>query len=459
MSRIERDVIGEVSIEDSCYYGINTFRAKENFKITGLTADSDHIRAAVMIKRSAAIANNLGGKLPKEKADLIVKACDRILSGSLHDQFVIDLFQAGAGTSYNMNANEVIANLALEIAGKKKGDYEYIHPNDHVNMSQSTNDVYPTIIRLAAYEKAIKLSNNLNSLIASLKKKSAEFKDVVKPGRTHLQDAAPVTLGLELSAWAYALEKDRKEIEGAMDYILELNIGGTAVGTGINTAPDYQDNVVKEIARITGHKFRKSSNLPGIMQFMTDFSRLMNATANAALDLNKISNDIRLLYSGPGAGIHEIKIPAVQQGSSIMPGKINPSIAEAMNMICHSVIGSQQALNISVQAGQLELNVMMPHIDYELTRSEDILANGIEMLRTKLIDGLGAEVEVCREHLSKSFGSAALLNPVLGYDAVARIVKKSLETGKSIKALALETGKIDEATFDRLMAQGIPKTA
>ncbi|HLH85717.1 MAG TPA: aspartate ammonia-lyase [Thermoplasmataceae archaeon] len=458
MSRKERDVIGEVTIDDSCYYGINTYRARENFRITGQTADSDHIRAAVTVKRSAAIANYIGGKLPKDKSDLIVKACDRILSGSLHDQFVIDVFQAGAGTSYNMNANEVIANLALELGGKKKGDYDFIHPNDHVNMSQSTNDVYPTIMRLVAYEKAKKLSKNLEALIASLRKKAQEFKDVVKPGRTHLQDAAPVTLGLELSAWAYALDKDNEEIKRAMDSILELNIGGTAVGTGINTAPNYQDNVVNEINKLTGNKFRKSSNLPGIMQFMTDFSRLMNAAANTALDLNKISNDIRLLYSGPGAGIHEIRIPAVQQGSSIMPGKINPSIAEAMNMICHSVIGAQQALNISVQAGQLELNVMMPHIDYELTRAEDILANGIEMLRTKLIDGLGAEAEVCREHLSKSFGSAALLNPVLGYDTVAQIVKKSLETGKPIKALALETGRIDEATFDRLMAQGIPKT-
>ena len=457
MSRIERDVIGEVKIEDSLYYGINTLRAGENFKISGQTADSDHVESMVIIKRSAAIANRIGGKLPDDRTDAIVRACDRIIKGEIHDQFIIDVFQAGAGTSYNMNANEVIANLALETAGKKKGDYSFIHPNDHVNMSQSTNDVYPTMMRLVAYRKAKKLSGEVALLIDSLKKKAGEMKDVVKPGRTHLQDAAPVTLGIEMSAWAYALEKDRKELESAMEYILELNIGGTAVGTGINTSPNYQENVVKEIKKYTGFNYTASKNLPGIMEFMTDFSRLMNATTNIALDVTKISNDIRLLYSGPGAGIHEIKIPAVQQGSSIMPGKINPSIAEAMNMICHSVIGAQQALNISVQAGQLELNVMMPHIDYELTRSEDILTNGLSMFRTKLIDGLKAEEESCKEHRSRSFGSAALLNPYLGYDNVAKIVKEALETGKTIKSLALATGKITGEQFDTIMAGGVPK--
>jgi len=456
MARIEKDVIGEVKIEDSEYYGINTYRAMQNFQITGLTADSDHIRSMVAIKRSAALANNLGGKLPDEKKDAIVRACDQIYSGKLHDQFRIDLFQAGAGTSYNMNANEVIANLALEISGRKKGEYEYIHPNDHVNMSQSTNDVYPTMIRVVSYEKADRLVQELGKLIDSIRAKAGEFKSVVKPGRTHLQDAAPVTFGIELSAWAYALEKDMKEIQSAMDWILELNIGGTAVGTGINTVPGYQENVVRELGKFMKRNYRKSSNLPGIMEFMSDFSRLMNSVANTALDITKISNDIRLLYSGPGAGIHEIKIPAVQQGSSIMPGKINPSIAEAMNMICHSVIGSQQALNISVQAGQLELNVMMPHIDYELTRSEDILANGVRMFRTKLIDGLDVNRDACREHMSKSFGSAALLNPYLGYDTVARIVRESLESGKSIKELALRTGKITEKQFHEIMDSGVP---
>ncbi|MCW6168733.1 MAG: aspartate ammonia-lyase [Thermoplasmatales archaeon] len=457
MSRTEKDVIGEVELADNVYYGINTIRAKENFQITGTTADFDHIVALVRIKRSAAIANYKGKKLPEEKKDLILAACDRILKGELTNQFIIDVFQAGAGTSYNMNANEVIANLALEIGGKHKGEYTFIHPNDHVNMSQSTNDVIPTMIRLTGYHKGEHLLGELDLLVSSMKRKAKEFADVVKTGRTHLQDAAPITLGIEFSAWGYALEKDRNAIKQAIDYLLELNIGGTAVGTGINTAPGFQKNVVDEISKITGVNFYGSSNLPGIMEFMTDFARVMNSISDLALDITKISNDIRLLYSGPGAGIHEIKIPAVQQGSSIMPGKINPSIAEAMNMICHSVLGAQQALNFSVQAGQLELNVMMPHIDYELTRSENILTNGIKMFREKLIDGITADKVMCLEHMGKSFGSAALLNPYLGYDLVAQIVHEALETGKSIKTLAVATGKISAEDYDKVMASGVPK--
>jgi fumarate hydratase class II/aspartate ammonia-lyase len=457
MERKEKDVLGEVSIDDKLYYGVNTVRAIDNFRITGLTADSDHINSMTLIKKAAAAANNKGGKLPAEKAEAIMKACDRIISGQFHDQFVIDVFQAGAGTSYNMNANEVIANVALEILGKKKGDYSVIHPNDHVNMSQSTNDIYPTMIRVTAVTKAMKYLAEGQRLVDSLKKKAEEFRHVVKAGRTHLQDAAPVTLGMEFSAYAYALEKDMKEFKSSVEYVLELNIGGTAVGTGINTSPGYLKNVVSEIKKYTSLDFRESRNLPGIMEFMTDFSRLMNSTANAALDITKMANDIRLMYSGPGTGMHEITIPAVQQGSSIMPGKVNPSIAEAMNMICHSVIGSQQALNLSVQAGQFELNVMMPHIDYELNRSLDIMTNGMKMFREKLIEGMTANEDVCHDHLSKSFGSAALLNPYLGYDTVAKIVREALTTGKSIKDLAVATGKISESQFSEIMKSGIPK--
>ena len=457
MSRKEKDVIGEVEIDDSKFYGINTLRAMDNFRITGETADSDHIVSIAAIKLAAALANQEGGWLPKEKSEMIQEACRELMGGKHHDQFVVDKFQAGAGTSYHMNANEVIANLALELAGRKKGDYHFIHPNDHVNMSQSTNDVYPTLIRLVSYRKGEKLLRELDKLIESLEERSKKFVHVIKPGRTHLQDAAPVTFGLELSAWAYTLGKHRKSIEQALDYILELNIGGTAVGTGINTCPGYQENVVREISKITGAKFRPSRNLPGIMEFMSDFSRLMGAVTDLALDITKMANDIRLLYSGPGAGIHEIRIPAVQQGSSIMPGKINPSIAEAMNMICHSVMGAQQALNVSVQAGQLELNVMMPHIDFELTRSEDLMTNGMEMFRNKLINGLEPDEKSSAEHLAHSFGSAALMNPYLGYDTVASIVKEAIETGKSIKELALKTGRIDARKFDEIMASGIPK--
>ncbi|MGP6293529.1 aspartate ammonia-lyase [Caldiplasma sukawensis] len=457
MSRIEKDVIGEVEISDDKYYGINTYRAMQNFRISGIVEDFDHVKSMTIVKRSAAIANNKLGALDEKRAEYIVKACDRIINGELKDQFVIDVYQAGAGTSFNMNVNEVIANLANELSGKKKGDYSFIHPNDHVNMSQSTNDTYPTQMRITAVYKAMRYIDELKKLIISLENKASEFKNVKKPGRTHLQDAAPVTLGMEFSAYAYTLKKNLKEFENALDFIMELNIGGTATGTGINTPKGYQKEVVNQIKEFTGFAFRPSDNLPGIMEFNSDFARLINAVVANALDINKISNDIRLMYSGPGTGLHEIIIPAVQQGSSIMPGKINPSIAEAMNMICHSTIGAQQALNMSVQAGQFELNVMMPNIDFELSRSLDIMTNGMRMFRELLIDGIKANEESCREHLSKSFGSAALLNPYLGYDTVAKIVREALETHKSIKELVMKTGKLTEDQYNKIMSGDLKK--
>lgn len=457
MSRTEKDVLGDVVIDDSKYYGINTARAVDNFRITGTTADSDHIVSVARLKGAAAWANMKGGKLDSEKAKYIIDAAARITSGKFHEQFVVDVFQAGAGTSYNMNSNEVIANVALELAGKNKGDYSFIHPNDHVNMSQSTNDMFPTLMRMTLSVKIEKLLPEVELLIQSMKNGAEKFRHVVKPGRTHMQDAAPVTLGIEFSAWAFALEKDKKDIENAFGFLRELNIGGTAVGTGINTAPDFKKNVVARISELSGTEFRASDNLPGMMEFMSDFNRVMNSLANLAIDITKIANDTRLMYSGPGTGLHEITIPAVQQGSSIMPGKINPSIAEAMNMICHSVIGAQSAVNISAQAGQFELNVMMPHIDYEISRSLNIMTTGLRMFRTKLIDGIEPDLESLKGHLSRSLGSAALLNPVLGYDNVAKIVRESLSSGKSIKELAVATGKISAEKFDELMQSGVPR--
>ena len=319
MARKEKDVIGEVELPNGVYYGVNTFRAMNNFRISGIVEDTDHIRCMTIIKRSAAIANNKlnPDKLPTDKKDLIVKASDLIISGKFHDQFVIDVYQAGAGTSFNMNTNEVIANVALEEGRRGKGEYSYIHPNDHVNMSQSTNDAYPTLMRISATYKAQRYMDELRLLIKSMESKAKEFVDVKKPGRTHLQDAAPVTLGMEFSAYAYTLKKNLKDFENALDFILELNIGGTATGTGINTPPGYQKAVVQEIAKYTGFNFRGSENLPGIMEFQSDFARLQNAVTTCALDINKIANDTRLMYSGPGTGLHEIFIPAVQQGSSI----------------------------------------------------------------------------------------------------------------------------------------------
>ncbi|MEM0132980.1 aspartate ammonia-lyase [Acidiplasma sp.] len=450
--RTEHDVIGDVSIEDNVYYGVNTYRAKNNFQISGITADSDHIKSMALVKKAAAYANYKSGKLGEDLYREISRACDRLINGEFRDQFVVDVFQAGAGTSFNMNTNEVIANIVLESMGHKKGEYKYVHPNDIINMSQSTNDVYPTMMRVNIMIKSQKFIENAEHLLESLKSKALEFKDIYKTGRTHLQDAVRVTLGDEFNAYYYGLSKSLGEYKNALEYILELNIGGTAVGNGANTPENYKKYAVEALSTETGFNFRESPNTMGIMQFMTDFSRVMNALANISLDISKIADDLRLLYSGPGSGIHEIVLPAVQQGSSIMPGKINPSIAEAMNMICNSILGSQMAVNYSVKAGQLELNVMMPHMDYEISKSIDRLSNGIKMLDEKAISGIKPDLNKIRENMERSFGSAALLNPYLGYDTVAKIVEEALETGKSIKELALKTGKIDEKKYNEIFS-------
>jgi aspartate ammonia-lyase len=449
--RTEKDVIGEVKIDDDVYYGINTLRAKNNFNISGIKSrDRDHIKAMAIVKKGSAYANYTAGKLSKELYESISKACDMLIEGKFDEQFVVDVFQAGAGTSFNMNTNEILANIVLESMGHKKGEYQYASPNDVINMSQSTNDIYPTMMRVNIMLKSQKLIKNTESLINSLKAKYKEFEKIYKTGRTHLQDAVRVTLGDEFNAWAFAVARDLKEFESSLEYILELNIGGTAVGNGANTPEKYKENAVKKISEETGFNFRPGENLMGLMQFMTDFSRVMNSISDMALDLSKISDDLRLLYSGPGAGLHEIVLPAVQQGSSIMPGKINPSIAEAMNMICHSIIGSQQAVNLSVKAGQLELNVMMPHIDYEISKSIERLANGIKMLDEEAIIGITPDLNKIKENIERSFGSAALLNPYLGYNTMAEIVEESLKTGKSIKDLVLATGKIDEKKYNEI---------
>ena len=451
--RIEKDVLGEVRIDDNIYYGINTYRAKNNFNISGIRSnDPDHIKAMAIVKTSAAYANFKAKKLSEELYGSISRACDRLIKGDFNDQFVVDVFQAGAGTSFNMNTNEILANIVLESLNHKKGEYKYVHPNDIINMSQSTNDVYPTMIRVNIMLKSTDLVKNIDDLISTLDQKHNEFKDIYKSGRTHLQDAIRVTLGDEFNAYKYAIERDLKELKQSLDYILELNIGGTAVGNGANTPENYRENTVKKICEETNFNFRPSGNTMGLMQFMTDFSRVMNALADLSLDLGKISDDLRLLYSGPGSGLHEIVLPAVQQGSSIMPGKINPSIAEAMNMICNSILGSQTAVNLSDKAGQLELNVMMPHIDYEISKSITRLSNGIKMLNEKAIKGIKPDLNKIRENIEKSFGSAALLNPYLGYDTMAKIVEEALVTGKSIKNLVLATGKIDEKKYNEIFS-------
>ncbi|MDI6803602.1 MAG: aspartate ammonia-lyase [Bacteroidota bacterium] len=448
--RLEKDSLGEKHISKDSYYGIQTQRALENFPISNLKAHKVFIESYLLIKKAAAIANKKCNVLDKKIADAIILACDEILSGKFIDQFVVDVYQAGAGTSFNMNVNEVIANRALELTGAEKGNYSLINPNDHVNMSQSTNDTYPTAMRVAALEK-------LKTFIAALIKfqivfneKSVEFASVIKSGRTHLQDATPISLGQEFSGYASVLKKHIENITDSKKYFLELGLGGTAVGTGINTPKDYRDVVIVELQKLTGMEFKKADNCFEAMQSMFPFVHLSNAYANLSLDLIRIANDLRLLSSGPMTGLAEIKLPTVQPGSSIMPGKINPSIAEMLNMVCFQVIGNNTTISLAAQAGQLELNVMMPVINYNLLQSIEILTNAITVFSEKCVKGIEANKERCKNYAEQSISIATLLSPNIGYLKTAELAKEALEKNITVKKLVIEKGIMTETDFDAL---------
>ncbi|MDP2210047.1 MAG: aspartate ammonia-lyase [Bacteroidota bacterium] len=450
--RLEKDSLGEKHIPDESYYGIQTQRALENFHISNLKAHNEFIESYLLIKKTAAIANKKCNVLDKKIADAIISACDEILSGRFIDQFVVDVYQAGAGTSFNMNVNEVIANRALELTGEEKGDYSLINPNDHVNMSQSTNDTYPTAMRIAVLFKLQKLLPTLQKLQSELANKEKEFIDVIKSGRTHLQDATPISLGQEFSGYASVLKKHIETINDSKKYLLELGLGGTAVGTGLNTPTDYRDVVIEELQKLTGMEFKKADNYFEAMQSMFPFVHLSNALANLSLDLIRIANDLRLLSSGPMTGLAEIKLPAVQPGSSIMPGKINPSIAEMLNMVCFQVIGNNTTISLAAQAGQLELNVMMPVINYNLLQTIEILTNAITVFSEKCVKGIEANRERCKNYSEKSISVATLLSPKIGYLKTAELVKEALEKNVTVKKLVIEKGIMTEKDFDALSA-------
>lgn len=416
------------------YYGSETKKALENFPISGLKPHPIYITSIVYIKKAAARVNNLKGFLDDKKALAIIKTCDEILAGKLADQFVVDPYQAGAGTSLNMNINEVIANRAAEIS------HQRIHPNDHVNMSQSTNDVIPTAIRISCLLLLPRLLKSLKLLKSSFDKKSKQFSLIIKTGRTHLQDALPVTLGQEFAAYAKALMIDEERINLAALYLLKIGIGGTAVGTGINTHPDYHQMMVRELKNLTKLRLESSQNLVESMQNTADFIHLSSMMRTLAQTLIRIGNDLRLLSSGPKTGLAEISLPEVQKGSSIMPGKVNPSIVEMLTMVCFQVIGYDQAILLSSMSGQLELNVMLPLIAYNLIEQIKILTNSVSVFREKCIDGIIANKEMCNFWLQKSSGMAAILNPYLGYDKTAELVKISLKTSKSIKDTSIQKG-------------------
>ena len=449
--RIEHDTLGKKEVPADAYYGIQTVRALENFPISGIKQYSEFILATALIKKAAVLTNMDVGKLDRRRGNAITKSAGEIIEGKLHDQFVVDVFQAGAGTSHNMNANEVIANRAIEMLGGKKGDYSIIHPNDHVNMSQSTNDVFPTAMRIAAVIANDKLVDVLKGLSKALHSKGREFDRVIKSGRTHLQDAVPIRLGQEFKAYGDIIDNVTKEIQQAGRRLLLLGIGGSAVGTGVNTHPQYQKKIIAHLRRLTGFKFAGSKNLIASMQSMGHFMSLSGTLRLLAVEAIKIANDLRLMSSGPRTGLAEIRLPAVQPGSSIMPGKVNPVMAEVLNMVGFQVIGNDTTITLAAQAGQLELNVMMPVINYNLQQSIHLLTNVINVFTERCVKGIEANEDRCRELAERSPGLATILNQVMGYEAAARIAKEALASGKSVREIVVEKGVLSKEESVRIL--------
>ncbi len=450
--RRERDPLGEKEVPQEAYWGIQTARALENFPISGLRPHPQFVRATVLVKKAAAQANMATGRLDARIGNAIIQAADEVLAGKLRDQFVVDVFQAGAGTSHNMNANEVLANRAIEILGGKKGNYRLVHPNDHVNMAQSTNDSFPTAMRIAALFLVGELLPVLQQLADALQAKAVEFDGIVKPGRTHLQDAVPIRLGQVFGGYALTVERHAVNIKNAAQSLEELNIGATAVGTGLNAEPAYVRLIVARLAELTSLPFRNAENLVQITQSMADFVAVSGALRGLATDLSRIANDLRLLSSGPKTGLAEIRLPAVQPGSSIMPGKVNPVMAEMLNMVCFQVMGNDLTIALAAQAGQLELNVMMPLIAFNLMLSLEILKNGIASFTRRCVAGITADAERCRELVEQSLSLATALSPYIGYEAAAAIAQESLETGKPLRSIVLERGLLPAEELDRVLS-------
>ncbi|MEP0858465.1 aspartate ammonia-lyase [Trichocoleus sp. DQ-U1] len=437
--RIERDSMGDRQILDNVYYGIQTLRAIENFPISGIKPLPTYIDACVLIKKAAAMANGELGCIPQDISQVIVQAADEVLSGKFRDQFVVDVYQAGAGTSHHMNINEVLANRALELLGDEKGNYKRVSPNDHVNYGQSTNDVIPTAIRigaLVALEKT--LYPALADAIATLDNKAEEFQDVVKSGRTHLQDAVPVRLGENFRAWGQILAEHMIRIERASEDLMALGLGGSAAGTGLNTHPQYCDRVAQLLSELIDQPLRPAPHLMAAMQSMAPFVSVSGSLRNLAQDCVKISHDLRLMDSGPKTGLKEIQLPPVQPGSSIMPGKYNPVMAEMTSMVCFQVMGYDSAIALAAQAGQLELNVMMPLIAYNLIHSIEILGNTLSALTQRCLEGITANRDRCLAYAEGSLALVTALNPHIGYLNAAAVAKESLETGKSLRQIVLE---------------------
>ncbi|OUN77404.1 aspartate ammonia-lyase [Alistipes sp. An54] len=453
-TRREHDLLGEMEIPVEYYFGIQTMRAADNFHISRVRLNffPELIRALAEVKEGAARANRNLGLLDPQIAEAIVRACEELREGKLREQFVVDMVQGGAGTSTNMNANEVIANRALELLGHTKGEYPYCHPNNHVNLSQSTNDAYPTSVRIATVRSIEKLVEALRRLIDAFHAKGAEFAGVIKMGRTQLQDAVPMTLGQEFEAYAATLTEEIDRLESNMHLFYEINMGATAIGTGINADPDYAALCTKHLCQITGLPLRESSNLVEATSDTGAFIMNSSALKRLAVKLSKICNDLRLLSSGPRCGLNEINLPPRQPGSSIMPGKVNPVIPEVVNQVAFRVIGNDLTVTFAAEAGQLELNVMEPIIVYALFESIEMLIHAIDTLREKCIVGITANEEVCRRMVHGSIGVVTALNPYLGYETSSMLAKEALQTGKGIYELVLEHKLMSQEELDKVLS-------
>ncbi len=452
-TRKEHDLLGERDVPAEVYYGVQTLRAMENFNITGISIAhyQSLIESLAMVKMAAARANSDLGLLEPEVAQAIIQACQEIMDGKWHGYFTVDSIQGGAGTSTNMNANEVIANRALEIMGYEKGQYEYCHPNNHVNLSQSTNDAYPTALKIATYRSTQKLIDVLQDLVESFQKKAAEFKDVIKIGRTQLQDAVPMTLGQEMEAYAATLSEEMERLRQNVALFLEVNMGGTAIGTGINAHPRYSEKVIEHLRQVTGLPLKLAPNLVEATQDTGAFVMFSSALKRLAVKLSKIASDLRLLSSGPRAGLNEINLPKMQPGSSIMPGKVNPVIPEVINQIAYKVIGNDLTVTMAAEAGQLELNVMEPVIAQSLFENIEILKNGMITFKYRCVDGITANKERCRDMVHKSISLITALNPVLGYETCSRLAKEALESNKGVYELVLEKGLLSKEELDEYL--------
>ncbi|ADK13499.1 aspartate ammonia-lyase [Clostridium ljungdahlii] len=449
--RIESDSIGSKEVPTEAYYGVQTLRAAENFNITGYKLNTELVKSLVQIKKAAAIANYKAGLLNENIEKAIIEASDKILGGDLQDQFILDPIQGGAGTSANMNANEVIANEAIQILGGKKGDYSIVHPNDHVNMGQSTNDVFPTAGKITALKLLLKAIEQLKKLDMNLDMKAKEFNNIIKMGRTQLQDAVPIRLGQEFKAYSSVIKRDISRLEAAKKELEVLNLGGTAIGTGINADNKYMNTVVPILSDIIGIQLEQADDLIDATQNLDGFVSVSGAIKTCAVNLSKMANDLRLMSSGPRTGLEEINLPPKQNGSSIMPGKVNPVIPEVMTQVAFNIIGNDVTITMAAEAGQLELNAFEPVIFFNLFESIETLTNGVKTFTENCISGITANTNRCKKLVDNSVGIVTAITPYVGYEKAASIAKSAIKTGKPVKEIILQNGILKESELDRIL--------